>query len=544
MKQSQTYASNAAKDLTPFVEKAKAELDKLGEQAKASAAAGQAASTDVGIINPDAPSVALVPNVNEGDPLTSITSRDPTTTAAGGELGSGSSTADPSASTSASNPVPGSQSPPVTAAAFFSRLQGQLQSNPNFQSFQHNFSTMQAELKSKVDDFSKIDMAEAQRRAEAAMNQGEKYFKTASSELSDLFGQAVRIVPPEEAGAGARGSRGGAAADKRKKDAAVAAAGRKETLLHRLRSDPAIILVDPAEAPSTAAQGASAGNSDPESSFSAATATHADVREAFAKFCQKVEEEQGGLDGDRMKAKIGTELDNEESGHVLRATFDSLVPSRLPAEAFWTRYFFRVQQIEEDEARRREILEGEKMVLYKLCASADGGLPSGAAQQEEEDFSWDMEDESVSSVAGDVSSPTDIKGKGKAINTSGDAEAQSTPTLGSAATLPVPSRRSEEKLSSSASSDIDDSWGDNDEAPAARAAVAAQATAATRAREQTSETKASTPRNSSEEGTSSSYDMVSAGSSPKLEKKQSASTLKKDSTVASNAEEDEDSDWE
>ena len=145
------------------MEKAKAELDRLGEQAKASAAAGQAASTDAGIINPDAPSVALVPNVNEGEPLNlpkDLGNRNP---ADGSDSAAAASSDDTSISTQA----------PVSAAAFFSRLQSQLSTNPNFKSFQHNFSTMQAELKSKVDDFSKIDMAEAQRRAEAAMNQGE-----------------------------------------------------------------------------------------------------------------------------------------------------------------------------------------------------------------------------------------------------------------------------------------------------------------------------------------------------------------------------------
>lgn len=86
-------------------------------------------------------------------------------------------------------------------------------------------------------------------------------------------------------------------------------------------------------------------------------------------------------------------------------------------------------------------------------------------------------------------------------------------------------------MSSSSSSDVDDSWG-ADDAPAT----------AGRTREGTNETKASTPRNSSEEGTSSSYDMVSAGSSPKLEKKESASTLKKETPTGT--EDDEDSDWE
>lgn len=160
-----------------------------------------------------------------------------------------------------------------------------------------------------------------------------------------------------------------------------------------------------------------------------------------------------------------------------------------------------------------------------------------------------MEDESVSSVAGDVETPVDVKGKGRAIASATDSEAaggsgaQTTPRLGSSATL-----QRGAQVQSPASSDVDESWGGGEEeedSPSKEAPPDSRTAepASTRARNETSETKASTPRNSSEEGTSSSYDMVSAGSSPKLEKKESASTLKKDSTGA-NAEEDEDSDWE
>lgn len=59
LKQSQALASNAAKDLTPYLDKAKAELAQLNEQAKASAAAGQAASISELGVNADNPSVVL-----------------------------------------------------------------------------------------------------------------------------------------------------------------------------------------------------------------------------------------------------------------------------------------------------------------------------------------------------------------------------------------------------------------------------------------------------------------------------------------------------
>lgn len=308
LKQSQALASNAAKDLTPYLDKAKAELDKLNEQAKASAAAGQAAAISELGVNADNPSVVLqAPRENKGKGVDREGSNDATS---------------PTGSTR--TPVPefsGEDSQPVmNATAFFSKLQNQLSSNPNFQNFQHTFQNMQHELKHKVDDFSKIDMHEAKEKYEKAMNSGEKYWKVASKELTDLFGEVVQIVPPE--GYSAEGQEqppgaAGKAADKRRKDAAVAAAGRKEMLLHRIRSEPAILLVDPAEAP--AAVGASANDASGEDKKE----THADTREAFAAFLQTVQE-IGGVGNETWKAKIKSELDDEDGGAALRQTHDSV----------------------------------------------------------------------------------------------------------------------------------------------------------------------------------------------------------------------------
>ena len=157
------------------------------------------------------------------------------------------------------------------------------------------------------------------------MNQGEKYFKVASKELSDLFGEAVRIVPPEEEAKKNAGA--GRMADKRRKDAEIAAAGRTESLLHRVRSDPACLLVDPAQPPplshnaqsssDEAVSSASVGNSE------SATTSHIDTREPFAKFLQNIEE-NGGLEGDAWKLRVDTALEDKESGHVIKQTFEGL----------------------------------------------------------------------------------------------------------------------------------------------------------------------------------------------------------------------------
>ncbi|KAK9898030.1 hypothetical protein P389DRAFT_64824 [Cystobasidium minutum MCA 4210] len=485
LKQSQALASNAAKDLTPYLDKAKAELAQLNEQAKASAAAGQAASISELGVNADNPSVVLsAPREDKGKGVD--------------REGMAAETSSPTGSTKTLVPESSEGSstiPAMSAGAFFSKLQHQLSSNPKFKDFQHTFQNVQHDLKNKVVDFNKIDIHEAREQYEKAMNQGEKYWKVASKELSDLFGEAVRIVPPEGYATGGQNQPTGAAgkaADKRRKDAAVAAAGRKEMLLHRLRSEPAILLVDPSETPTGQAEGADNSTEDKKEAQS-------DVKQAFATFLQSVQG-QGGFEAETWKAKVLAELGDEEGGSVLKQTYDSVVPSKVTEEAFWTRYFFRKQQIEEDEARRREILEG-------------------ASRQEEEDFSWDMEDESASSAAADDDEVAEEKARVS-------SESISTPKLGG------PTKTKEPNASPAGSDDVDASWSSPAEPsspvvstnkPAGPASVELSA-------------NRSSARNSSEEGTSSSYDVVSAGdvSSPKTEKLPE----KKDDG------EDSDSDWE
>lgn len=216
-----------------------------------------------------------------------------------------------------------STTPAMSAGAFFSKLQQQLSSNPKFQDFQHTFQNVQHDLKNKVVDFNKIDMHEAREQLEKAMNSGEKYWKVASKELSDLVGEAVRIVPPEGYTSDAAGQdqpltgAAGKAADKRRKDAAVAAAGRKEMLLHRIRSEPAILLVDPAEPPSTTqAEGFDSASDEKKEG-------HTDSSAAFASFLQSVEKD-GGVSGESWRTKITAELEDEEGGAVLKQTYNSV----------------------------------------------------------------------------------------------------------------------------------------------------------------------------------------------------------------------------
>lgn len=332
LKQSQAYAQSAAKDLTPFLDKAKAELDKLGEQAKASAAAGQAAALADGgsggsIVNPDAPALIIptpAENVEKSESQDGSNSKDK-------DAANEASASGAQGSTSSSN------SPPLNAAAFFSRLQSQLSTNPNFQSFQSQFTTFQTDLKNRVAqssssggtlDFSNIDFHEAKEKYEKAMSQGDKYFKIASKELTELLEGALKIVPPEEEAArkAAAQAVANAGGSKRKQDAAAAAAGRKETLLYRIRSDPAVMLVDPAQPPASTSASEASSESAPVATgeqSTAAGASHSDTREPFARFLQSIEDD-GGLEGESWKGRVQAALSDSNHGSVIRQTYDSI----------------------------------------------------------------------------------------------------------------------------------------------------------------------------------------------------------------------------
>ena len=90
---------------------------------------------------------------------------------------------------------------------------------------------------------------------------------------------------------------------------------------------------------------------------------------------------------------MANELEVAGEGETgLKASLAKLVPPTMTAEAFWSRYFFRVEQIGEDEQRRKQVLEGASLA----CACRSGPLLTGVlavANEQDEDFSWDNEDE-------------------------------------------------------------------------------------------------------------------------------------------------------
>lgn len=93
----------------------------------------------------------------------------------------------------------------------------------------------------------------------------------------------------------------------------------------------------------------------------------------------------------------------EQAGHISRLLAEKteikeilgrLVPSEIPYDVFWQRFFFRVEELEREEERRRTLVQN-------------------VVTNEAEEFSWDMEDEDSTEnspetveTAKDVSDPT------------------------------------------------------------------------------------------------------------------------------------------
>lgn len=289
----------ARKDIVPLVTKAQDELKRLGDQAKASVAAGQAVATG----SSPTPTPTGAPDVSFFGESVSMP---------------------PAAETSPGERTSPLLGAPGTASAFFNRLQTQISSNASL-------SQLQAQL------------ADRQKLAEGYL-----------SKAGDYLNQAVRVVPPVASGSGT---------DAQSQRAATIAAGRKDGLLAKLRAGSAAVLaIDPAQPPPAGVT--------------------TDAREAYALFLQSVED-KGGLESADWQQRVAAEQAlPDPDGPALRSALASLgtcaalsplltpsVPSQMPAEAFWSRYFFRVQQIEDDEAKRRLVLQG--------------------ADAAEDDFKWD-----------------------------------------------------------------------------------------------------------------------------------------------------------
>ena len=249
-------------------------------------------------------------------------------------------------STSAPEDV-SSPNPGAAAAAFFTKLQSQVAANPNLQGLSTQFNQLQHQLSENLHSLpaslqTNLNQLQSQlpaslthldaKQAEQYLQKGESWLAEFGTEVQRLAKEAVRVVPPgEEAMSDERARK----KEERLRKAEQVAIGRRDQLVLKLRADKAGLLVDPAQPVDGAG---------------------IDRREAYAKFLQATED-AGGFEGEEWLAKAAKEI--EQGGEQFKKTIEELVPATLSKEAFWSRYLFAVQEIDEDEQRRRKVLEGE-----------------------------------------------------------------------------------------------------------------------------------------------------------------------------------------
>ncbi|CDO69313.1 hypothetical protein BN946_scf184976.g32 [Trametes cinnabarina] len=377
-KQSQTALEAARKDLGQVVQQAQRELTKITSEALPSTSAPTLAS-------PAAPE----PNASATEQAASIPAE-----------------AEAEAESEAK----------ASADTLFSRLQAALP--PNL------VSTVQTQLPESLKEtlkharvgsasMSALDFAQLrstittelhrmQGATEEYVHRSEDFLREAGEFLKD----AVKVVPPEEGEAvypglvwdgtdvwmlptiGGNASPAEASAGKGKGkeregrsssnsgrpsiDTLRAVATRAESMLKQLRHDPEVIKVDPT--------------------------VDEKVREMYTSWvATEASSEVHGLGTTAWQKRIQEALADPVDGAALKATMDTLVPEFMTEDEFWARYFFRVYQVEREEARRKAIIQG--------------------TVDNDEDFSWEDEEE-------DVTPPTAITAPltGAAGSTTGNVE--------------------------------------------------------------------------------------------------------------------------
>ncbi|KAI6110587.1 hypothetical protein EDD16DRAFT_1610647 [Pisolithus croceorrhizus] len=274
-----------------------------------------------------------------------------------------------------------------TSQSIFARIRSSLPPNV--------VSTVQAHLPESLKNPESLDLSqlrdalstEFQRvqgvtraQAEEYVHKSEVILREAMREAGEVLRDAVKVIPPEEAGAepgagvvwdgadvwmlpgltvGAEGSKGnykGKAKEsdssgRQSEDARRAVATRAESMLKQLRSNPEIIKVDPAVDSS---------------------------KKSYLAWVDELEASNTGFGTEEWSRRIAEALSDPHDGPSLQDTLDSLVPSYMPEEVFWVRYFFRVYQIEQEENRRKALFQ--------------------ATSEKDEDFSWEDEEEELESA--------------------------------------------------------------------------------------------------------------------------------------------------
>ncbi|KAI1796439.1 hypothetical protein LXA43DRAFT_879974 [Ganoderma leucocontextum] len=379
-KQSQVAFEAARKDLGSVVQQAQKELTKLTAETPAASSTAPEPSTSA---TEQAPSAS----VDAADaPSTPSSSADTTSTEATDKTVPESSPSSPSQS-----------SQPQT---IFARLQASLP--PALVNVQ---SQLPDSLKETLEharvgganltalDFAQLrstiatELQRVQGATEEYVHRSEDFLREAGEFLKD----AVKVVPPEEGDSGYPGliwdgtdvwmlpmasgtvspSPAASNNDKGKEreasgssvrpsvDTLRAVATRAELMLKQLRHDPEVIKVDPKD--------------------------DANVRDMYTNWlATEAASEDRGLGTTPWQNKTERALADPVDGAALKATMDILVPEALRHDEFWTRYFFRVHQVEREEARRKAIIQG--------------------TTENDEDFSWEDDDEET--VSPTVKLPT------------------------------------------------------------------------------------------------------------------------------------------
>ncbi|KAI0356194.1 hypothetical protein OH77DRAFT_1423789 [Trametes cingulata] len=368
-KQSQTALEAARKDLGQVVQQAQKELTKLTAEAPpstpATAPEPSASATE---------QAASIPAEAEAEASSTTTATRDTPTEA---------EAEPSTSQSQSQPQTlFSRLQASLPPALVSTVQTQLPESLK-ETLKHarvgsaNLSALDfAQLRSTITS----ELQRVQGATEEYVHRSEEFLREAGEFLKD----AVKVVPPEEGDAtypgliwdgtdvwmlpttggvaaspGAEGGKGkgkeregSTSSGRQSVDTLRAVATRAESMLKQLRHDPEVIKSDP--------------NDDEK------------VRELYADWlAAEASSEERGLGTAAWQKKVEAALSDAVDGSALKTTMDVLVPEVMTQEEFWTRYFFRVYQVEREEARRKAIIQG--------------------THENDEDFSWEDEEEDATS---------------------------------------------------------------------------------------------------------------------------------------------------
>lgn len=345
-KQSQTVIQAARKDLGDYVSQAQQELNKLTVTTPENLATVSSASRDV-------------QSTTEQDVAESASPSDSTST---------------SASTST---LPGNERSPQS---FFSRLQSSIPPEL-LTTVQNTQNTLTETLRHAPE---RVDLSQLRNAFENELQRVRTHSATARGEdllrgAGDLLREAVRVIPPENAASGSGSGATGVmwdgmdvwtmpgfsqpetpqsdAARSRSRDSGSRRSGevkaigtRKDALLRAVRMNPEILKVDPAGEKSSA--------------------------DLFDTWVQtEVEGKEGGIRSEQWKERVEIELESDQS--AIKTTLDTLVPSEMTEDVFWTRYFFRVYQIEQEEVRRKALLQGPT--------------------DQDDEFSWEDDDEEAPS---------------------------------------------------------------------------------------------------------------------------------------------------